>query len=111
MQLSSFHTRFGRDFCLFQQYLSELNKMENLYTARLIRPSAFSHLTDNASCLHAAKTPAPTPLPKKMDHLGFSFLLGITIASREIEDNAYAYAGWGGGGGKQGVFWEMWCKW
>ena len=67
IQLSSFHTCFGREFCLFQQYLSELNKMENLYTARIIRPSAFSHLTNNASCLHAppatAHPNAPPPPP------------------------------------------------
>ena len=84
IQLSSFLTCFGRDFRLFQQYLSELNKMENLYTARIIRPSAFSHLTDNASSLHP-------PPPGKKNCIAFVF------ASREIEDNAYAYAGWGGG--------------
>ena len=89
--------------------------MENLYTARIIRPSAFSHLTDNAFCLHAPP-PHPSPPPpiappthKKLHNLGFSFLLGITIASKEIEDNTCA-------GfffrevGQKGVFWEM-CKW
>lgn len=78
IQLSSFHTCFGREFCLFQQYLSELNKMENLYAARIIRPSAFSHLTDNASCLHAPPpTPTPTPSPspphKNCSTLAFRF--------------------------------------
>ena len=48
----------------------------------------------------------PPPPQKKLNNLGFSFLLGITIASREIEDNAYAdfYLRrwwWGGGGGGQ----------
>ena len=83
--------------------------MENLYTARIIRHSPFAHPTDNASCL---LPPPPPPPQKKLNNLGFSFLLGITIASREIEDNAYAdfYLRrwwWGGGVGKQDVFWEM----
>ena len=38
-------------------------------------------------------------------------LLGITVVPREIQENALFFreAGVGGGGGKQGVLWEL-CK-
>ena len=88
IQLSSFLTCFGRYFRLFQQYLSELNKMENLYTARIIRPSAFSHLTDNASSLH------PPPPAKKIAQPLFSPQEKLKTMLMLMR----------GGGGKQGVF-------
>ena len=51
----------------------------------------------------------PTPLPprqeKNLHCLRFSFVLGIAIASREIDGNTYAKfcRDGGGGGGEQGV--------
>ena len=81
--------------------------MENLYTARIIRPSAFSHLTDNAFCLHAPPPPPPPPHPKKLHNLGFSFLLGITIASKEIEDDACAGFFFEGGRAKRCILGDV----
>ena len=50
------------------------------------------------------------PAKKNCTTLVFHFSWVLQSPQREIEDNAYAYAGLGGGGGKQGVFWEI-CKW
>ena len=54
------------------------------------------HIFHNTPCLP----------PKILHNLCFSLLLGITAVPREIERNAYTKFG-GGGGGKQGAFWEM----
>ena len=53
------------------------------------------HIFHNTPCLP----------PKILHNLCFSLLLGITAVPREIESNAYTK--FGGGGGKQGAFWEM----
>ena len=42
----------------------------------------------------------PVYPPKFLHNLCFLFLLGITAVPREIEDNAYAKFGGGGGGNK-----------
>ena len=71
---------------------------------------AISHLriSHNAPC----SLPRPPPPAQKLDNLCFSFLLSITAVPRETQDNDCAKCGGrrGGGGGKQGVLWEM-CKW
>ena len=46
----------------------------------------------------------------KLTHCS-QFLLGITVAPREIEDSGYAFffvwGGGGGGGSRQGALWSM----
>ena len=43
--------------------------------------------------IHLACPRPPPPFPKILHNLCSSFLLGITVVPREIEDNAYALGG------------------
>ena len=79
--------------------------MENLYTARIIRPSAFSHLTDNAFCLQAPPPIAPPPPPthKNCTTLAFRFSWVLQSPQKKLKTMLVEV-------GQKGVFWEM-CKW
>ena len=59
-----------------------------------------SQLESDATCTFSIMHLIPPPPPIQFLHnLRFSFLLGITAVSREIENNAYAKI-WGGGANK-----------
>ena len=79
--------------------------MENLYTARIIRPSAFSHLTDNAFCLHAP----PAPTHKNCTTLAFRFSWVLQSPQKKLK-TMLVQVFFLREVGQKGVFWEM-CKW
>ena len=61
-----------------------------------------SQLESDATCTFSIMhliSPPPHPPIQFLHNLRFSFLLGITAVSREIENNAYAKI-WGEGGGQ-----------
>ena len=78
--------------------------MEKLYTAIIIWPSAFSHLTVNAFCLHAPPPPiAPPPTHKNCTTLAFRFSWVLQSPQKKLKTMLVEV-------GQKGVFWEM-CKW
>ena len=82
----------------YRKIMILLNFLIILFSHSSIRLWSFATSTFPTMQLICSPPPPPPPKKKKCIAFVFSFLLGITAVQREIENNAYAKFGGGGGG-------------